>query len=334
MVMRAYKYRCYPTAAQIKQLDRAFGHTRFVWNWALDRRLKRYRRRGEASSNVDASRLLTALKKTSRYRWLNEVPAVVYVQRLRDLDTAFTNFFAGRARFPRFKKRRHADSIRLQLDQRSVAKTFVAGERLVLPRLGALKLRWSRLPTTIPKMVTVSRDACGRYFVSLAVEEAVAPRTPATAAIGLDVGLRSLAVDSNGTVYANPRHLQRRERQLKRAQRALSRKTKGSGRWHYRRRIVARLHARVADSRRDHLHKLSSSVIDKNHAIALEDLNVSGMLKNRHLAKAIADVGWQELRRQLTYKAEWYERELHLRAHESVLKTHFVEDLESEANPL
>ena len=312
MVMRAYKYRCYPTVAQIKQLHRAFGHTRFVWNWALDRRLKRYRRRREASSNVDASRLLTALKKTSRYRWLNEVPAVVYVQRLRDLDTAFTNFFAGRARLPRFKKRRHADSIRLQLDQRSVAKTFVAGERLVLPRLGALKLRWSRLPTAIPKMVTVSRDACGRYFVSLAVEEAVAPRTPATAAIGLDVGLRSLAVDSNGTVYANPRHLQRRERQLKRAQRALSRKIRGSGRWHCQRRIVARLHARVADSRCDHLHKLSSSVIDKNHAIALEDLNVSGMLKNRHLAKAIADVGWQELRRQLTCKAEWYERELHL----------------------
>ena len=104
MVMRAYKYRCYPTAAQIKQLHRAFGHTRFVWNWALDRRLKRYRRRGEASNNVDPSRLLTALKKTSGYRWLNEVPAVVYVQRLRDLDTAFTNFFAGRARFPRFKE--------------------------------------------------------------------------------------------------------------------------------------------------------------------------------------------------------------------------------------
>ena len=326
-ITRAYRYRCYPSAAQRRALEWYFGSVRWVWNRSLEYRTKAYRCRGESVTGVDFSRLLTRLKATRRYGWLKDTPSTVLTQALRDQDRAFRNFFEGRARHPRFRKRRSAQSIRFQLDQRQVHRTFDANDRrLVLSGLGLLKLKWSRRPhcedctdapgcarCPKPKMVTVKRDAAGRYFVSYSVEEA--PRAAALHAqrcatapngiVAVDLGLKAFVADSSGRTVAPYRALARRLRGLRRAQRVLSRRRRGSGRWHVQRQRVARLHARVADARSNFLHHVSRRLVDENQAIVTEKLNVRGMVRNRRLARAIADAGWGELLRQIRYKAEW-----------------------------
>jgi hypothetical protein len=172
IVQRSYKLRIYPTAVQLGLLAMFFGAARWIWNTCLAWRSHAYKAHGERVSGVDFSRELTWLKRLAPYVWLADVPATVFSQVLRDLDKAFANFFAGRARYPRFKRKQSAQSIRFQLDQRIVAAMFRAGELLRLPGLGMLEVVWSRLPTGIPKMVTIRRDACGRYFISFMIEKA------------------------------------------------------------------------------------------------------------------------------------------------------------------
>lgn len=311
-IQRSYKLRFYPTASQIQQLDIAFGHARFVWNWALDMRIKAYKRREQSLNNVPISRVLTKLKKSYRYHWLSDAPGTIYTQRLRDLDKAYSNFFKGTGKFPRFKKRRYAQSVRMQLDQRCIANYWRPDlHQMKLTGLGAVKLKWSRVPVGTPKMATISRDACGRYFVSVSVDEEIAVGDgPKHAAVGVDLGISHLAILSTGEKIDNPRHLYRRAYQLKRAQRRMAKMRKGSGRWHKQKLKVARLHARVADSRKDVLHKLSSRLIHENQVVCLEDLHVKGMLRNHRLVKALSDVGFGELRRQLEYNADWNGREV------------------------
>ena len=321
-IRRAYKYRFYPTASQRAKLDECFGTARWAWNRSLEFRTKAYRRRGESVTGVDFSRLFTRLKRTRRYGWLNTngTPRTVVDQKLRDQDRAFANFFAGRAKYPRYRKRRTAQSIRLQLDQRRIASAFDAHDRrLVVPGLGPVKLRWSHRPhcpdctnapgcerCPKPKMVTVRRDAAGRYFVSFAVDEPRREYAPAPRSIvGVDLGLKDLITGSAGGVVKPYRALARRQAQLRRANRALSRRKRRSGRWHAQRRRVARLHAKVADARANFLHHVSRRLVNENQVIVTETLNVRGMVRNRRLARAIADAGWGELVRQIGYKAEW-----------------------------
>ena len=306
-ITRAYRYRFYPSAAQRRALESYFGSARWVWNRSLEYRIKAYRRRGESVTGVDFSRLLTRLKRTTRYGWLRATPSTVLVQALRDQDRAFRNYFGGRAKYPRFRKRRSAQAIRFQLDPRRVHRTFDAvSGRLVLTGLGRLKLKWSRIPRGVPKMVTVKRDGAGRYFVSFAVE---APATALPAApndaIGVDLGLSALLTDSDGGQILPLRPLRHRMRQLRHAQRVLSRRRRGSGRWARQRRRVARLHARVADARANGLHQVSRRLVNENQVIVTETLNVRGMVRNRRLAGAIHDAGWAELVRQIAYKADW-----------------------------
>ena len=321
-VQRAHKLRLYPTAEQRSRLDAYFGAARWVWNRALEFRSKAYRRRGESVTGVDFSRLLTRLKRTRCYGWLREIPSTVLTQKLRDADRAFANFFAGRAGYPKYRKRRAEQSIRWQLDQRCIARTFDANDRrLVLVGLGAVKLKWSRRPhcpdcteepgcprCPKPKMVTVRRDAAGRYFVSFMVEETLpASRSaPAPNAIGaVDLGLSSFIVDADGNRIPALRALHSRLRQLRHADRVLKRRRRGSGRYRAQQQRIARLHAKVADARANCLHQVSRRMVDENQAIVTETLNVRGMMRNRCLARAIADAGWGELRRQIAYKAQW-----------------------------
>lgn len=309
MIQRSYQFRFYPTPMQAVLLAQFFGAARWVWNSALAWRSHWFKELGEKVTGVDFSRELTWLKKLEPLAWLASVPATVLVQTLRDQDRAFANFFGKRARYPRFKRRSHGASIRFQLDQRVVMNNYRSGELLKLPGLGVLDIRWSRVPGGVPKMVTVRRDACGRYYVSFMVEEAIEPAAPSQNSVGVDVGLKDVIITSEGAKSGNPRHLRRYQRRLKRAQRSLSRKRKGSGRWHRQRRRVARIHARTKDARQDFLHKQTTALVRDNGVIAIEDLCVKGLIRTR-LAKSMSDAALGELRRQLEYKCQWHGRML------------------------
>ncbi|EDZ65291.1 transposase, IS605 family [Nitrosococcus oceani AFC27] len=307
-LQRSYTFRFYPTSVQRQQLAMEFGHARWVWNTCLTWRGRQYRLHDKHVSGVDFSGHLTKLKKTAAYGWLKEASATTLNQKLRDQDTAFKNFFAGRAKYPRFKKRAHAQSIRYQLDQRQVAGRYRAGKLLKLPKLGALSLKWSRKPQGIPKMVSVTQDCAGCYCVSFMCEETLQPLPRKPNGIGIDVGISDVVVTSEGWKSGNPRHLRTYRRLLTKTQRRLSRKRKGSVRWHRQRVRVAKAHARVSNTRQDWLHKLTTALIRQAGFIAMETLNVRGMMANRRIAKALGDVGMHELKRQLEYKAPWYGR--------------------------
>lgn len=323
MIQRSYQFRFYPNAVQTVLLAQFFGASRWVWNTALAWRSHCYKIAGEKVTGVDFSRELTWLKKLEPLAWLASVPATVLVQTLRDQDRAFANFFGKRARYPRFKRRSQGASIRFQLDQRVVMNAYRAGEFLKLTGLGLLDVRWSRVPGGVPKMVTVRRDACGRYFVSFMVEEHVDPLPASTKSVGVDLGVNDVVVTSDGRKTGNPKHLNRYKRRLKLAQRRLSRKRKGSNRWRKQSKRVARIYARVAATRADFQHKLTTGLIRENGVIALENLNVRGMTASAKgtievpgkkvaqkagLNRSILDAGFGEIRRQIEYKAKFYGR--------------------------
>jgi len=309
-IQKTYKFRFEPTEAQVIQLAKEFGCARFVWNRALQEKEYAYQQWNVSLSSFDISRHITQYKKTEKYSWLNDCTATVLGQKLADLDKAFDNFFKGRAKFPKFKKKSHGQSIRYQLAQRGVLNNYRAGELLKLPKLGELNIRWSQVPGGVPKMVTVSKSAGGKYFVSFMceVEQVLMPMTGRS--VGIDVGIKDVVVTSDGFHSGAPKFTYKYQRQLKKAQRDLSRKKKGSNGWHKQRIVVAKIHEKITNSRKDFLHKLTTKLVSENDVLAVEDLNVSGMMKNRCLSKAVADVGIFELNRQIEYKAQWYGKEV------------------------
>ncbi|HSA51720.1 MAG TPA: RNA-guided endonuclease TnpB family protein, partial [Yinghuangia sp.] len=255
------------------------------------------------------SAMLTEWKTTEELAFLREVSCVPLQQALRHLQTAFANFFAKRARFPRFKSRRKS---RASAEYTASAFRYRDG-RLTLAKMSEpLDIVWSRpLPAgAVPSTVTVSRDSAGRWFVSLLCDDTPVPAPTAGAAVGVDAGITSLATLSTGEKIANPRHEQRDRERLARLQRELSRKTKGSANRAKARLRVAKVHARIADRRRDHLHKLSTGLVHENQMVVIEDLSVRTMVKNRSLARAVSDAAWRDLRSMLEYKCAWYGREL------------------------
>lgn len=308
--MKAYKFKFRPTKAQESQLAIEFGCARFVWNRALKEKEYAYQQWSVSLSSFDISRHITQYKKTEKYAWLNDCTATVLGQKLADLDKAFDNFFKGRAKFPKFKKKSHAQSIRYQLDQRHVLNNYRAGELIKLPKLGELKVKWSQVPGGIPKMVTVSKSASGKYFVGFMceVEQGLMPMTGKV--VGIDVGIKDVVVTSDGFYSGAPKFTYKYQRKLKKANRKLSKKKKYTNGWKKQRIVVAKIHEKIANSRKDFLHKLTTKLVTENDVIYTEDLNVSGMMKNHKLSKAVADVGLFELNRQLIYKAQWYGKEV------------------------
>ena len=308
-VKRAYRYRFYPSPGQETELLRTFGCVRKVWNLALDARTEAWYWRRERVSYVQSSAMLTEWKQSDELAYLNEVSSVPLQQDLRHLQGAFASFYDKRAKYPRFKSRRRS---RQSAEYTRSAFRWRDG-RLTLAKMEQpLDIRWSRpLPEGAePSTATVSRDAAGRWHVSLLCECPVQPLPAADAVTGIDAGLTSLVALSTGEKIANPRHERKDREKLAKAQRELARKTKGSANREKARRKVARIHARITDRRKDFLHKLTTRLVRENQAVVIEDLSVTNMLGNHSLARAISDAAWSDLRGMLEYKCDWYGRDL------------------------
>jgi putative transposase len=308
-VKRAFKYRFHPTDEQAAELSRTFGCVRLVYNKALEERTRAWYGEQRRISHVQSSAALTEWKKTEELAFLADMSSVPLQQALRHRQTAFGNFFAKRAKYPRCKSRKKS---RASAEYTRSAFTWRDGHLTLAKMSQPLDIRWSRpLPEGAePTTVTVSRDAAGRWFVSMLCEDTIAP-APATAnAVGVDAGVTSLVTLSTGEKITNPRHERRDRARLAKAQRELSHKAKDSANREKARRKVAKVHARIADRRRDFLHKLSTRLVRENQTVVIEDLTVRNLLKNGKLARAVSDAAWTDLRMMLEYKCAWYGREL------------------------
>jgi len=307
-MQKAYRYRFYPTLVQESLLRRTMGCVRLVYNKALAARTEAWYERQERIDFVKTSSMLTGWKKQEDLDFLNEVSSVPLQQGLRNLQKAFTNFWAGRAKYPNFKKKHSGGSAEFT----KAAFRWRDGQVFLAKCTEALPIRWSRdLPEGCePSTITIKLVADPTTDIAHWTGLPPSKLPKSDKQIGLDVGITSLIATSNGDKIANPKHFKQFSKKLKRLQKALSRKQKGSNNRHKARLKVALVHAAITDARKDFLHKLTTQLVRENQTIVVEDLAIKNMVKNHKLALAISDASWGELIRQLAYKCEWYGREL------------------------
>ena len=315
--LQAFKYELMPTGEQQRQMRRFAGSCRFVFNKALALQKQRFERGEKKLGYAALCKELTGWRNGAETPWLSDAPIHPLQQTLKDLERAYSNFFAKRADFPRFKKKGQSDSFRYP-DPKQI-KLDQGNARVFLPKLGWLRFRQSRDVLGAVKNITVSQSR-GKWFVSIQTEREVAQSTPQGDAVGIDMGVARFATLSDGTYFAPLNSFKRHEDRLRRAQQSMSRKTKFSNNWKKAKSRVQRIHSRIGNARRDFLHK-TSTTISQNHAmVCIEDLAVRNMSRSAAgtvekpgrnvraksgLNKSILDQGWFEFRRQLDYKVAW-----------------------------
>ena len=291
----------YPNKAQTELLAKHFGCARFVYNYFLNQRKEQYRLTGKSDNYYAQAKSLTKLKKQEETAWLKEVNAQSLQSTLHCLEAAYTNFFKKRAKFPDFKSKRSKNSFTIP------QFVFIANGRLFFPKFKeGIKCRVHRAIKGNIGKVTISKTPSGKYFASIHTEEEYStPMRPTGKSVGVDLGVKSLVTTSNGEVFENNRYTRKYECKLALAQRHLSRKKKGSRGYENQRLKAARIYEKIANCRADYLHKCSISLVRRYDTICIEDLNVKGMMRNKHLSKYISNASWGNFITMLTYKAEW-----------------------------
>lgn len=333
---RAYRVRLRPKPEQTRILSRLFGARRFVWNWAHQRKDETWRSDGTKLSGVDLSREFTTLRSVGKTAWLSKLPREPFSQTLRDFDTAWRNFFAGRAKRPRRKKFGTVMSARFTLDQRRPGLVDIESGSVQLDGIGRIRFRVTEPMPGRLRSVTVRRDSAGRWFATFTADGVAIPESVlvARSAIGIDLGLKETAALSTGEIIRAPKHLAAKLSRLRRYQRSYARQRdaallrigldskkaipKGtritpSNRMRRQKHRIGRLHAQIADARRDHQHRLTHRAVALANVVCIEDLNIKGMTRSmgrRAFRRSVTDAGLGEIRRQLTYKAQWTGRTL------------------------
>lgn len=323
MILKAYKFRIYPSKNQQFLIRQTFGSARFVFNFFLAQQLRQHDtywsvaeemvQNGQLPQNEwkggyfnanQAKKEIALLKKN--YSWLKEVDSISLQAAVESLDDSYSRYYKKQNKKPRFKsKKNNIQSYTTKCVNQNVR---IDGNHIKLPKLGWIRFAKSRQVTGQIRKVTVQMNAAGRYFISILVKTEVEPLPSTSAQVGVDVGLKNFAVCSNGEVFKNPQFLRSLEQKLIRAQRTLSRRTVGSSNWYKQKHRVARIHEKITNTRTDFLHKVSTHLIKNHDMIAIEDLKIQNLLKNRNLSKAISEVSWYEFRTILEYKALWYGR--------------------------